>query len=300
MTAQNPAILFQGSSHPGEDLRRWIGAHSASPGIVGFGELKVTEKSGTPNMSVDVAGGRCYIDGSEATYQGSYFAENRGNTNLVISASDGTNPRKDLIVAKVQDSNYSGATKAWSLAVVTGTPAASPSEPSAPANSIVLAMVDVPAASSSVVNARIADRRTYGGRPWAVAWGEVAYAGATTAQGSISAETDITGLSVTWDAVAGRKYEVVVRIPVFDVASAGTAAVLIKDGSGTLYGQGNMTLGSGASTNFTVTSRYVASSSGSVTRKARAIATGGGGTITSTTNVPSFISVKDIGPASVG
>jgi predicted secreted protein len=58
----------------------------------------------------------------------------------------------------------------WSLAVVTGTPAASPSEPAAPANSIVLAMVSVAALATSITNANITDRRfTQSGQEGSVA-----------------------------------------------------------------------------------------------------------------------------------
>ena len=164
MTVQNPAIFIQSESHPAEDVRRMFsallgGATTGANGICEAGDLAVSEKSGTPDMSVDVAEGACWIDGDEATYQGSYFCENRGVTNLSISAADATNPRKDLIVAKVQDSAYSGATDAWSLAVVTGTPAASPSEPAVPSNAIVLALVDVAALASSIVDGNITDRR---------------------------------------------------------------------------------------------------------------------------------------------
>lgn len=167
MTAQNPAIFLQAGSHPAEDVRRWMyGLSRGREGILRWSgttttALRVTEKSGTPDMSVDVAGGAAYILGDEATYQGTYFVENRGTTNLAISSADPTNPRKDLVVAKVQDSDYSGATDAWSLAVVTGTPAASPTEPTAPDNSITLALVDVPASDTAITNSQITDRRQW-------------------------------------------------------------------------------------------------------------------------------------------
>jgi len=135
------------------------GAPTGAHGIFEGGDLLVSEKSGTPDMSVDVAEGACMIAGDEATYQGSYFAENRGVTNLAISAADATNARKDLVVAKVEDSDYSGATDAWSLAVVTGTPAGSPSEPTVPDNAIVLALVDVPALDTAITDSQITDRR---------------------------------------------------------------------------------------------------------------------------------------------
>lgn len=159
MTVQNPAIFLQAGSHPAEDVRRFLGS-LPMPGVVTLGDLAVTEKSGTPNMSVDVAGGRAFIAGTEATYQGTYMVENRGAANLAVAAADPTNARKDLVVARVKDAAYSGATNAWELAVVTGTPAPSPSEPAVPANSLVLALVTVAAGTTSITNANITDRRT--------------------------------------------------------------------------------------------------------------------------------------------
>lgn len=173
MTEQNPAIYLQAESHPAEDVRRWQrAATNAGEGVLRTadsvsGSLEVTEKSGTPDMSVDVAGGSCLILGTEATYQGTYFCENRSTTNLAVDASDATNARYDLVVAKVQDSDYSGATDAWSLAVVTGTPAASPADPAVPDNSITLARINVAALSTDVDNADITDLRT-----WARLWGQ--------------------------------------------------------------------------------------------------------------------------------
>lgn len=159
MTVQNPPIFLQASSHPAEDTRRALGSLLVANGVVATGDLAVTQ-NGTPNMTVNVAGGRVAIAGSEATYQGTYLCENRGTTNLVIAASDATNPRIDLVVAKVQDAGYSGATNAWSLAVVTGTPAASPAVPTAPANSMIVAQIAVGATVTTILTANITDKRT--------------------------------------------------------------------------------------------------------------------------------------------
>jgi hypothetical protein len=121
-------------------------------------ELQVTQ-NGTPNMSVNVAAGHAWIDGTESAVQGAYHGYNDATKNLVVAASDPTNPRKDLVVAKVQDAAYSGAVNAWSLVVVTGTPAASPAEPAVPANGVVLALIDVAALATTVTTANITDRR---------------------------------------------------------------------------------------------------------------------------------------------
>lgn len=305
MTVQNPALFINDTTADGEDLRRWIAAHSYSGGIVGYGDLKVTEKSGTPNMSVDVAGGRIFIPGSEATYQGTYFGENRGTTNLAIAASDPTNPRKDLIVAKVQDSAYSGGTDAWSLAVVTGIPAAVPAEPTAPANSITLAMVDVLAAASSITNARITDRRVYGGRSWSEPWGRV---GQYTTQslnqnpgtGSLA---DVTSASVTFTAVANRLYRATYQVANYDSGGAGLVRHVLTDASNNLLVSGrNRSAVANTEQACTLVSPTFTPSAGSYTVKARAQS------ITVTTN--SFVyaaadtwlvlTVDDVGPASTG
>lgn len=124
------------------------------------GNLQVTQ-NGSPNMSVNVASGQVYVPGTEGSKQATYSCINDATKNLTISAADGTNPRIDLVVAKVQDTLYSGGTDSWSLAVVTGTPAGSPSVPTQPANSVALGQVLVGAGVTSITNADITDRRYY-------------------------------------------------------------------------------------------------------------------------------------------
>lgn len=167
MAARNPPLYLQAGSHPATNDRLLLEALLAPPpapvsgagyGIVAPGDLAVTE-NGTPNMSVNVAAGKVFIDGTENAVQGAYLAVNDATVNLAIAASNPTNPRKDLVVAKVQDAEWSGATNSWSLAVVTGTPAASPAEPAIPANAVVLAMIDIPAADTAITNSQITDRR---------------------------------------------------------------------------------------------------------------------------------------------
>lgn len=189
MTAQQPPVWIGGESHTSEDLRRSLGILSG-PGVAGSADMAVTEKSGTPNMSVDVATGRAVILGSDATYQGSYTVDNRGTRNVTIATADGSNPRKDLIVARVRDSAYAGADDDWDIVAVTGTPAAVPTEPSAPANSLTLAMVDVVAGATSITNAKITNRRTLA-RPWNTAWGEIARSVYTSNVTGITASTPV-------------------------------------------------------------------------------------------------------------
>lgn len=174
MAVTNPADFLQnaGSTHDAAMMRTSMGAFL--DGVTGAGSLKSAggvhpnlgtqlkvQQAGTPNMTVDVLTGLAFIPGSEAASQGVYTCLCNSTTNLAIAASNPSLPRIDIVVAKVQDSFYSGATDAWSLAVVTGTAAASPAVPAQPANSLVLAQVAVGAGVTSIVNANITDTRTY-------------------------------------------------------------------------------------------------------------------------------------------
>lgn len=161
MAAYNPPWTITASSQTAESWRRMLWYNNATHNscVVGSGSLAVSQHAGTPNMSVDVAEGAAVILGTEASYQGAYFCEAQGVTNLAISAAHATLARYDLVVAKVQDQQYSGATNSWSLAVVTGTAAASPKFPAVPANAMVIAVVQVDAAVTQILNAKITDLR---------------------------------------------------------------------------------------------------------------------------------------------
>lgn len=160
MAERNPPLHLQAGSHPANNDRRFLEQLTGlRPGIFKAGDFAVTQ-TGTPSMAVLVAAGAAIVDGTEASDQGVYFVDSDGNDTLAIAAADATNARFDMIVARVRDAAYSGATNAWALEVVQGTPAASPVEPAIPANCLVLARVSVAAGASSIVNANIVDRRT--------------------------------------------------------------------------------------------------------------------------------------------
>jgi hypothetical protein len=177
MAVTNPPGFLQnaGAVHTAEILR-----NSSNAGMVGArvaasliprgavhpalgGALQVTQQT-SPTMGITVATGQCFVAGTEGTSQGVYSCQAPTTTNLTISAANATLARRDLIIAQVQDTAYSGATNAWQLAVVTGTAAASPTDPAVPVDSLILARVNVAAAATSIVNANIADLRTYIGQ----------------------------------------------------------------------------------------------------------------------------------------
>lgn len=162
MTAVTPPWVIQASSHPADVFRRAIAfAGMGQQGVRSWvsGDLAVAQ-NGTPNMSVNVAAGQALINGTQnTTSQGAYEVLNDATVNLAIAASDPTNPRIDIVVAQVRDAAYSGANNDWLLAVVTGTPAGSPSPPATPANAIVLAQVAVAANATSITSGNITDKR---------------------------------------------------------------------------------------------------------------------------------------------
>lgn len=161
MAAEAEAFALAAVSQSPESFRRLLETiFGYRPGIAGPGDWAVSQ-NGTPNMSVNVAAGRGYVDGTESANQGGYFGQSTTVTNLAISASNPTNPRRDLVVARVRDNEYAtGPTSAFSLEVITGTPAASPSDPTAPANSLVIARVAVAANATTILTANITDLRT--------------------------------------------------------------------------------------------------------------------------------------------
>lgn len=190
MTVQALPWSIQGQSHSAEIARNHTAAmfgapvsaftnavqattHGGSHGIVGAGDFAVTQ-NGTPNMSVNVAAGRALIRSGNASSiaAGVYAVLNDATVNVAIAAADPTNPRIDLVVVQVRDTNYGEATNDVRITVITGTPAASPAVPALTSypNALVLAQIAVAAADTSIVTGDITDKRTYatalGGTQW--------------------------------------------------------------------------------------------------------------------------------------
>lgn len=109
--------------------------------------LAVSQRGAGANMSVDVASGNCYIDDTKYT--------EASTVNLVIEAAHATLYRKDLITYDPTTSNPV-VTKGTDHAGGTGDPIY---PPDIPAGDILLAIVDVDANVSSIVNADIHDGR---------------------------------------------------------------------------------------------------------------------------------------------
>lgn len=134
----------------------------------------------------------------------------------------------------------------------------------------------------------------YRSKPWNVAWGEMGYAQLLADQSGITTITDISGLSVTFMAVAGREYKTTVSCMVAPSVSSVTITY-ITDGVGTQKQQRNITVTSGQGAHYTAV-RESGLPAGSTTRKAR-LSAAASTTVQANAIYPAFIIVEDVGPA---
>ncbi len=163
MTLDANPFVAQADSYGAEQMRRAFSTFiNSGGGVVGANDLQVTALS-TPNMSVNVSSGQVWVPGTLSTQQGQYYGLNNATMNVLVPGSDPTNPRIDLIAVVVDDAAYGQSSTGWQIVDVPGTPAASPTIPTAPANSIVLAQIAVNAAVSSITSADITDKRVFAG-----------------------------------------------------------------------------------------------------------------------------------------
>jgi len=153
------AVHLHNAGANADEVRRMISALvKDSEGVYEWGDLKVSQKD-VPNMSVDVSGGRIFITGTEDSVQGTYFCESTSITNITVPAASPSQPRKDLIIARIRDSRYSGGEDTWGIELITGVPDVAPLVPAIPNNSVVLAEINVPAAVSLVTSSNIVNKR---------------------------------------------------------------------------------------------------------------------------------------------
>lgn len=162
MATQSPPYALQNAAHSAALFRQAAFSAWRGGGTILAADLQTTAQS-TPNMSVQVSAGRVWLPGSQVsavsggtwTTQAGYFGINDAPVTVTIATADATNPRIDTVYVAVNDSAYSGSTDNLVIGVVTGTPAASPSAPAAPSNSVVLATVAVAANATSIVSGNI-------------------------------------------------------------------------------------------------------------------------------------------------
>ena len=159
MALRTPPSWLQNGSHPAENDRLTTQAIWKTTGIINATDLQITQNGGG-NMSVNVSSGYAAIVGTTQTNMGTYMCYNDASTNLTISTSSPSNPRIDLVVVTINDAYYTGTLNNVSFQVIAGTPAASPTVPATPANSLALGQIAVGTSVTSILTANITNYGT--------------------------------------------------------------------------------------------------------------------------------------------
>ena len=113
----------------------------------------------------------------------------------------------------------------------------------------------------------------------------------------ISSQTDLTGLSVTWTAVTGRRYRITGTGEVTATAADGAWVVALTDAGNTQKKRATDACTTTSARSWTIEHEETGLS-GSQTRKLRMQKAGGSGTVglsSTTANNPATLTVEDIG-----
>jgi hypothetical protein len=121
----------------------------------GVGAMGVSASSG---LSVQVNAGYCCVPNPTAG-QGGYIFGTLAAATLTLAAADPSNPRIDLIVARVYD--FGTSASYCDVEVITGTAATPAVQPSVPSAAIPLASVQVPAGAVALGSGAVTDLRSY-------------------------------------------------------------------------------------------------------------------------------------------
>ena len=126
----------------------------------GGSALLVSERAAGANDTVDVAAGAAIITGDDEANQGKYYVRNTAVVNVAFTPAPGSDERIDLLVLQVNDPTAGGeAGDNATFVVIEGTVAETAVPPAVPDTAIPLAEVLRLSTDTTIVNARITDRR---------------------------------------------------------------------------------------------------------------------------------------------
>jgi hypothetical protein len=161
---QPPAFLQQGE-YSARLTRNFLNL-VATEGVTGTNEFAVTERAAAPAMQVDVAAGRAFIDGDDIPNQFSYVAFSENVVEVEVDVADTTDPRIDLVVVRVLDSDAGVVGDDAVVEVITGTPNPAPTVPATPPTALPLASIAVAANVTTITDSDITDLRVQAESPF--------------------------------------------------------------------------------------------------------------------------------------
>ncbi|MFD0555297.1 hypothetical protein ACFQ0X_43565, partial [Streptomyces rectiviolaceus] len=160
MALKTTPFVITGGEHDAQQFRMMIkDLAQGNQGVTQGSHLKVAALS-TPGAGVQVGDGSAVITGVWAADQGSYNVYNIGADIVNIAATGGTG-RSDMLILRVQDSNYEGDKTPSTSAFFEIVPNVSSSATTVPSgySAIPLARIDIPASTATITNAMIKDLR---------------------------------------------------------------------------------------------------------------------------------------------
>lgn len=155
MTELNPPSWLQNGCYTAQGDRSVVANLVCEEGVA-YG---LTATATGTSRNVVISEGGAFIEGENAPGQGMYSVANVGTRSLTIAAPDLSDPRIDLIVARVYDSQYLGSTDVWALEVVQGVASPSPTAPGTPTNAVPLWQVRANPGSTNIGTADLTDVR---------------------------------------------------------------------------------------------------------------------------------------------
>ncbi|MEV6081105.1 hypothetical protein AB0L80_39345 [Streptomyces sp. NPDC052069] len=181
MAEINPPAWMQAGSYPARTDRLILSSLLAYPGFAVDESTPMRIRQGvkpsyqqqqlkvraapTPNMTVLVSAGFCFVDNHDAGGLGTYVLVNDADKALTVQPAGGAGQyRKDCVVASVYDAETAGTANEWRLEIIQGTYAASAGaavRPSLPPNCSLLADLTIAPSQTSVAAGQIFDVRNY-------------------------------------------------------------------------------------------------------------------------------------------
>lgn len=145
-------------------FRSLINAMFPVPGTIATGDFTMAQRGAGANFSIDISSGRCAIQGTDTTHQGSFVVESWGTLNCPTpSAPVSGSPRVHRVVLQILDKQSTGTLYGWEVHLVEDTGSGLPA---APNSSYTLGTVTIPVGASSVTTAMILNQSVPIGAPY--------------------------------------------------------------------------------------------------------------------------------------